>query len=825
VNVPAAQPWTNTGINVTAGQAVTITATGKIYAGSLAFDPYDTPDGQSKVSTDGYTCVGGSGMGGKFLAPGLPCWSLVGRIGQSGTIFEVGSSKSFTANSSGELYLGVNDNYLGDNSGSWTANISMAGNVPSAESLSLSINPTTVPVNERATASGFVRNSSGRPVSSTQVVLYSSTDNYSAPWTTLTTTQDGSFSFLFSAPGSAGLMTVKAELAASPQVTANASLNVTTGVSQTAELIVTRYWLTVPIDSVTIWLAKSTATSPPFHSIPSNPNAKCTTLTFNNQTANGNNPTANASFTVNVTVLNQSSRNLTPPTLVVLPTPGKDASGLTPRWAAKVTSDVAHIAPGQTATLTYQVTASWATFTAPDQLTQSLEHIGPDNAGYAAEVLTDLKVISSDTAGTVSVIGGVLSTLTDALNLLQTHFIMSVNYQLTLEGRGYSVSYSQLAWGSMRVTVYAPPQEIAAFSVYALKKFSELGIGGPISIACLLPGCPNQFIADWENANTVCRGYGQSSNACLMASAHWDDAWYDSVLAGGDIQCQFNGTGVFSSCSQQFGCQSIGPGNATGATSQSRTNKQTQHAVHVPDVVIVQVVSNGLFNNSVLKTREILVTAQNGSVTLAGTVSSQMERDTAERIAKSARGVQQVNNRLAISPAAGSSGTSKPPAGTPRGNIRTIDFQNFSYASNCFGDNGLSQVIHVSKGQANTQDEEFWADKPAYGDLKGDGLEEAVVVLSCHPSGMSPNVVSSEVFIFGMSETGPKVLAKLASSYWKGERVSAAKVGNHELAVEFLETGNGPRACPEWIVTSNFRWNGNRFVNAGETRRKNSCFQ
>lgn len=155
-------------------------------------------------------------------------------------------------------------------------------------------------------------------------------------------------------------------------------------------------------------------------------------------------------------------------------------------------------------------------------------------------------------------------------------------------------------------------------------------------------------------------------------------------------------------------------------------------------------------------------------------------------------------------------------------NIRSVDFQNFDYTSNGFAENGPPETIHISNGQANSQGEEFWAAKPTYGDLKGDGREEAVVALSCHPSGMSPNVASSELFIFEMSETGPKILVKLS---WKLERVTAARVEQNQLTVDFLQVGNGGQACPEWIVSKSFRWNGDRFLSAGEKRGKNSCFQ
>ncbi len=170
------------------------------------------------------------------------------------------------------------------------------------------------------------------------------------------------------------------------------------------------------------------------------------------------------------------------------------------------------------------------------------------------------------------------------------------------------------------------------------------------------------------------------------------------------------------------------------------------------------------------------------------------------------------------------------PAGSSRGsdakrNIRDVDFQNFEYRSNCLSEEMPAEVIHISNGQANNQDGEFRADKPVYGDLKGDGHELAAVALGCHPAAISPNVNFSEVFVFEMSEGDPKILAKLPPSFWKQERVTGLKVSNQQLAVDFLEMGDGFAVCPEWVVTSKFRWNGSRFVSTGQSRRKNSCAQ
>ena len=115
--VPGSTEWTDTGITVQAGDRLTITAAGEIYVsaasanegpgGNPACTPYTTYPAQSA----------------QFPAPGLPCWSLIGRIG-GGAPFEVGGSAQLTA-TSGDLYLGVNDDSFTGNSGSWSATITV----------------------------------------------------------------------------------------------------------------------------------------------------------------------------------------------------------------------------------------------------------------------------------------------------------------------------------------------------------------------------------------------------------------------------------------------------------------------------------------------------------------------------------------------------------------------------------------------------------------------------------------------------------------------------------------------------------------------------
>lgn len=109
VSVPAGQPWTDTGIDVPAGAHLQISASGIIkIAGS---DPGKGPSG-------GPPCLAADG----WVAPGLVCWSLIGRVA-GGTPFAVGDGVDLIAPAAGRLELGVNDDSatFSDNSGAWTA--------------------------------------------------------------------------------------------------------------------------------------------------------------------------------------------------------------------------------------------------------------------------------------------------------------------------------------------------------------------------------------------------------------------------------------------------------------------------------------------------------------------------------------------------------------------------------------------------------------------------------------------------------------------------------------------------------------------------------
>ena len=124
LTVPGSQEWTDTGVTVSAGNELGITAAGQVYAAVPGSQ--EGPVGNPSCTP----AAAYSTQSAQFPAPDLPCWSLVARIG-SGPAFEVGTSILATA-TSGQLYLGINDDAVSGNTGSWTVNIKLGGLPPPA---------------------------------------------------------------------------------------------------------------------------------------------------------------------------------------------------------------------------------------------------------------------------------------------------------------------------------------------------------------------------------------------------------------------------------------------------------------------------------------------------------------------------------------------------------------------------------------------------------------------------------------------------------------------------------------------------------------------
>jgi hypothetical protein len=123
--------WTPTRLAVHKGDTITISASGRMYFGSRPIDNM-LPSGIAP----GRQCARANARqrktAGGFPAPGLNCWSLIGRIGASSPPFPIGSGVTRTADRTGELDVGVNDNYIGDNKNPWRVTVRVAPPPPAS---------------------------------------------------------------------------------------------------------------------------------------------------------------------------------------------------------------------------------------------------------------------------------------------------------------------------------------------------------------------------------------------------------------------------------------------------------------------------------------------------------------------------------------------------------------------------------------------------------------------------------------------------------------------------------------------------------------------
>lgn len=106
VNVNAADGWSDTGIDLRRDQQVRFSATGKVRWGPSR---QDGPGGE-----------GGNHYNANRPMPNRPAAALIGKVGGGSDVFFIGKDDApIRVRQSGRLYLGVNDDFLQDNSGSF----------------------------------------------------------------------------------------------------------------------------------------------------------------------------------------------------------------------------------------------------------------------------------------------------------------------------------------------------------------------------------------------------------------------------------------------------------------------------------------------------------------------------------------------------------------------------------------------------------------------------------------------------------------------------------------------------------------------------------
>jgi hypothetical protein len=104
ITVDARSAWTDAGVDVRAGQELSFAATGEVRWGPNRRDgaagERDSPYNRTRPMPDRNAAA------------------LIGKIGENGDPFFIGGDRApIRVRGSGRLFLGINDDFLGDNSG------------------------------------------------------------------------------------------------------------------------------------------------------------------------------------------------------------------------------------------------------------------------------------------------------------------------------------------------------------------------------------------------------------------------------------------------------------------------------------------------------------------------------------------------------------------------------------------------------------------------------------------------------------------------------------------------------------------------------------
>lgn len=170
--------------------------------------------------------------------------------------------------------------------------------------------------------------------------------------------------------------------------------------------------------------------------------------------------------------------------------------------------------------------------------------------------------------------------------------------------------------------------------------------------------------------------------------------------------------------------------------------------------------------------------------------------------------------------------------------IRQIDFDNFTYAwSDALADVPISwnwldslpdKHIRVVDGlhhfYSRTQDPDerrysplLSVDSVTYGDLDGDGKEEAIVALTYHTGGTAN---WSYVYVYKLERRLTKLLARMQTGSRADGGLLRAFVRENLLVIDFSDTEKRiADCCSEGYVRVRYRWQNGAFVEEGTRER------
>ncbi len=164
-----------------------------------------------------------------------------------------------------------------------------------------------------------------------------------------------------------------------------------------------------------------------------------------------------------------------------------------------------------------------------------------------------------------------------------------------------------------------------------------------------------------------------------------------------------------------------------------------------------------------------------------------------------------------------------PGAHQAEGDIRRVDFRNFSYTPACLmadGEpSGASLTVHNGTYRSEQEDNpiQFGILSIQYGDLTGDGHDEAAVVTHCNLGGTGQ---FTEGMVYSMQAGKPLLISRVEGGDRAYGGIAGLSITDGRLIVERFETDDGPSCCPMYIDTTLMRWDGTQLKGEGAITRR-----
>lgn len=151
--------------------------------------------------------------------------------------------------------------------------------------------------------------------------------------------------------------------------------------------------------------------------------------------------------------------------------------------------------------------------------------------------------------------------------------------------------------------------------------------------------------------------------------------------------------------------------------------------------------------------------------------------------------------------------------------IREVDFRNFTYSAG-LGDDPQKITVHDGECSVTEPEEDrlyFAIVDVVYGDVTGDGIEDAIVQTIMNTGGTGQ---FSDGSIFILKNGKPEEIASLGIGDRADGGIHSIKIADGKIMVDRYGQDNGGACCPEYVESTTIKMTGGKFSEVGRPTRR-----